>query len=197
MGAPLEYEARSQCEAMCNGVTECQFMVWGWNPLENYYRCATFTSCATRSAYQDGDSSVFAKSHGTGSTTTAPPAPTLAPTPAPSESPTPVPTPAPAPMECDSCQACMANNNVCYPGTTKSWCALYPQYTWCGHRRLTAMASHGSLRRGGAPHTACVLSHTSLCRLYRFSTGCVLQSCALGLRGNTSGSSCLSTAPQP
>jgi hypothetical protein len=145
--APLEYEARSQCEAMCNGVTECQFMVWGWNPLENYYRCATFTSCATRSAYQDGDSSVFAKNHGTGSTTTAPPAPTLAPTPAPSASPTPVPTPAPAPMECGSCQACMANNNVCYPGTTKSWCALYPQYTWCGQRRLTAMASHGSLRR--------------------------------------------------
>merc|ERR1711972_147970 len=147
--APLEYEARSTCEAVCNGVTECQFIVWGWNPSENYYRCATFTSCATRSTYQDGDDSVFAKSQGTGSTTTDPPAPTIAPTPAPTpaSSTTPAPTPSPAPVDCGSCQACMADNGVCYPGTDKTFCDRYSLYTWCGQRRLIATASHGSLRR--------------------------------------------------
>merc|ERR1711948_255372 len=47
----------------------------------------------------------------------------------------------PAPTECGSCNGCLANNGVCYP-ETKLFCDLYPQYTWCGARRLS-----GSLRR--------------------------------------------------
>jgi hypothetical protein len=54
---------------------------------------------------------------------------------------------APALAQCGSCQACMANNNVCYPGTTKNWCDLYTQYTWCGQGHLAAIAVHSFLRR--------------------------------------------------
>jgi hypothetical protein len=60
--APLKYESRLTCEALCDESAKCQFIVWGWNPIESYYRCATFESCATRSAYHDGDPSVFQKS---------------------------------------------------------------------------------------------------------------------------------------
>lgn len=101
-------------------------------------------------------------SGGASPTTSPPPSSTLAPTPPPSpqSAPTPAPVPsatttpsaptpapssqAPESQHCGSCQACMANNNVCYPGTTESWCDLYVQYTWCGQRRS---APHGSLRR--------------------------------------------------
>merc|ERR1712217_646062 len=139
---PQEYASRSTCKALCDDATECRFIVWGWTPSESYYRCATFTSCATHSEYQDGDSSVFVKSQETAFTLAPTPAPTSA-----STSATPAPTPAPsaqapAPTECGSCQACMANNGVCY-GEAKSWCDLYPQYTWCGQRRL---GSSGQLR---------------------------------------------------
>merc|ERR1711972_1312683 len=58
--------------------------------------------------------------------------------PEPTEAPT---TAAPAPTECGSFNGCLANNGVCYP-ESKSFCDLYPQYTWCGARRLS-----GSLRR--------------------------------------------------
>jgi len=59
--APLKYEDRSSCEALCNEDAKCQFMVWGWSPLESYYRCATFESCAMRHVYQDGHPWVFKK----------------------------------------------------------------------------------------------------------------------------------------
>jgi len=51
------------------------------------------------------------------------------------------PTTAQPILECGSCNACLANNGVCYP-ESKGYCDLYPQYTWCGGRRLS-----GNLRR--------------------------------------------------
>merc|ERR1712083_964263 len=45
--------------------------------------------------------------------------------------------------ECGSCSGCLANNGVCY-AESKGFCDLYPQYKWCGERRLS---SHGHLRR--------------------------------------------------
>jgi hypothetical protein len=44
-------------------------------------------------------------------------------------------------VQCGSCNACLADNGVCYP-ESKGFCDLYPQYTWCGGRRLS-----GNLRR--------------------------------------------------
>merc|ERR1712083_895139 len=52
-------------------------------------------------------------------------------------------TEAPASAECGSCSGCLANNGVCY-AESKGFCDLYPQYKWCGERRLS---SHGHLRR--------------------------------------------------
>merc|ERR1712187_325940 len=51
------------------------------------------------------------------------------------------PTTAEPVAQCGSCNACLANNGVCYP-ESKGFCDLYPQYTWCGGRRLS-----GNLRR--------------------------------------------------
>merc|ERR1712039_109887 len=75
---------------------------------------------------------------------TAAPAPT---TPVPStEAPTTAapstdaPTAAPI-AQCGLCTGCLADNGVCYP-ESKGFCDLYPQYTWCGARRLS-----GNLRR--------------------------------------------------
>merc|ERR1711972_1041200 len=75
--------------------------------------------------------------------TTVAPEPTAAPSTAASSTaaPVPAPAPAPAPTECGSCSGCLANNGVCYP-ESKAFCDLYPQYAWCGARRLS-----GSLRR--------------------------------------------------
>merc|ERR1712190_673626 len=50
------------------------------------------------------------------------------------------PTAAPI-AQCGLCTGCLADNGVCYP-ESKGFCDLYPQYTWCGARRLS-----GNLRR--------------------------------------------------
>merc|ERR1712087_997251 len=55
--------------------------------------------------------------------------------------PTEAPTTAEPVAQCGSCNACLADNGVCYP-ESKTFCDLYPQYTWCGGRRLS-----GNLRR--------------------------------------------------
>jgi len=80
----------------------------------------------------------------TQSTTPAPT--TAAPTTAALESTTPASTTAAEGLaECGSCSGCLANNGVCYQ-QTKSFCDLYPQYTWCGVS-LVSVSSHRFLRR--------------------------------------------------
>merc|ERR1712039_150191 len=51
------------------------------------------------------------------------------------------PTTAAPIAQCGLCNGCLADNGVCYP-ESKGFCDLYPQYTWCGARRLS-----GNLRR--------------------------------------------------
>merc|ERR1712187_499134 len=84
-----------------------------------------------------GDSSSTVAPSSESSTTPAPS--TEAPTTA--EPSTEAPTTAAPIAQCGLCNGCLANNGVCY-AESQGFCDLYPQYTWCGARRLS-----GNLRR--------------------------------------------------
>lgn len=55
------FNTLSECEAKCNADPACQFVMWGWIPVQSYHRCVLFPSCNQRAEYCDGSPTVYRK----------------------------------------------------------------------------------------------------------------------------------------